>query len=211
MFDIGLSELLIVLVVALIALGPKKLPEIARALGRGLAEFRRTSDDLRRTIFQPEDDPAPPGYHDRLQTPPRPPVEPYLRPLTNSEKDPSSPLADPADSGKSPGTPPADPDQPRESCAPHGPGLSGEPGVAQGPDALRNAEATQAPGVSGEPEVTRETEVPRGPDAPREADVPGEPEVTRRSDGPQGPEVSWEPNAPRKAGAPSPGKKEIDS
>ncbi len=51
MLDIGLSELLIVLAVALIVLGPKKLPEIARSLGRSLAEVRRASDDLRRSIL----------------------------------------------------------------------------------------------------------------------------------------------------------------
>ncbi len=55
MLDIGLSELLIILAVALIVLGPKKLPEVARSLGRGLAEFRRASDDLRRSILLDED------------------------------------------------------------------------------------------------------------------------------------------------------------
>lgn len=51
MLDIGLSELLIILAVALIVLGPKKLPEVARSLGRGLAQFRRASEDLRRSIL----------------------------------------------------------------------------------------------------------------------------------------------------------------
>jgi sec-independent protein translocase protein TatB len=50
MFGIGTTELLIVLVVALIVLGPKKLPEIARTLGKGLAEFKRVSNDVHRTI-----------------------------------------------------------------------------------------------------------------------------------------------------------------
>ena len=51
MLDLGLSELLIILAVALIVLGPKKLPEVARSLGRGLAQFRRASEDLRRSIL----------------------------------------------------------------------------------------------------------------------------------------------------------------
>ncbi len=51
MLDLGLSELLVIMAVALIVLGPKKLPEIARNLGRGLAEFRRASDELRRSIL----------------------------------------------------------------------------------------------------------------------------------------------------------------
>ncbi len=54
MLDIGFSELLIILAVALIVLGPKKLPEVARSLGRGLAQFRRASEDLRRSILVEE-------------------------------------------------------------------------------------------------------------------------------------------------------------
>lgn len=50
MFGIGPVELAVVLVVALLVMGPKKLPELARTLGRGLAEFRRASVDLRRSI-----------------------------------------------------------------------------------------------------------------------------------------------------------------
>ena len=55
MLDIGLSELLIILGVALIVLGPQKLPELARAIGRGLAEFRRASEDLRRSVLLEDD------------------------------------------------------------------------------------------------------------------------------------------------------------
>ncbi len=43
MFGIGMTELLVILVLALLVLGPKRLPEMARSLGRGLAEFRRAS------------------------------------------------------------------------------------------------------------------------------------------------------------------------
>jgi sec-independent protein translocase protein TatB len=46
MFGIGPSELLVILVVALLVLGPKRLPELARALGKGLAEFRRATADV---------------------------------------------------------------------------------------------------------------------------------------------------------------------
>jgi len=56
-FGIGMPELLIVLAVALLVLGPKKLPEIARSLGRGMAEFRRASTELRNTLSAPLDEP----------------------------------------------------------------------------------------------------------------------------------------------------------
>lgn len=47
MFGIGSGELLLLLVIALIVLGPERMPKLARDLGRAMAEFRRTSDDLR--------------------------------------------------------------------------------------------------------------------------------------------------------------------
>jgi Tat protein translocase TatB subunit len=46
MFGIGTPELLVILVVALIVLGPERLPEIARALGKAMAELRRATSGL---------------------------------------------------------------------------------------------------------------------------------------------------------------------
>lgn len=54
MFGIGMPELLLILAVALIVLGPKKLPELARALGKGMAEFRRATDELKDQFQQME-------------------------------------------------------------------------------------------------------------------------------------------------------------
>lgn len=46
MFGIGVSELMVILVIALVVLGPSKLPEVAKLLGKGLAEFRRATADV---------------------------------------------------------------------------------------------------------------------------------------------------------------------
>jgi Tat protein translocase TatB subunit len=51
MFGIGMQELLIILVIALIVVGPKKLPDLAKSLGRGFAEFKRTADDFHSTLM----------------------------------------------------------------------------------------------------------------------------------------------------------------
>ncbi len=58
MFGIGMPELLLILVVALLVLGPKRLPEVARSLGRGMAEFRRASSELRHSLNAPPEEPS---------------------------------------------------------------------------------------------------------------------------------------------------------
>lgn len=81
MFGIGMPELIIILVVALLVLGPKRLPEVARSLGRGMAEFRRASTELRNTLTAPvegpESEPRPsagpaPAREDARPTAPKP-------------------------------------------------------------------------------------------------------------------------------------------
>jgi sec-independent protein translocase protein TatB len=47
--SLGSTELLFILIMALVFFGPRKLPQISRSLGRSLAEFRRASDDFKRT------------------------------------------------------------------------------------------------------------------------------------------------------------------
>ena len=50
MFDIGLQELLVIGVLALLVFGPSKLPELGRMFGRAMREFRRASDEFRSTV-----------------------------------------------------------------------------------------------------------------------------------------------------------------
>lgn len=50
MFNLGMPEIILILVVALIVLGPNKLPEMAKSLGKGLREFRKAADDLKDSI-----------------------------------------------------------------------------------------------------------------------------------------------------------------
>jgi sec-independent protein translocase protein TatB len=93
MFGIGMPELCVILVVALVVLGPKRLPEVARSLGKIVSEFRRQSseimDEFQVQMMQDEDrarrSPARPA--------PRPPA-PSAAPAADSAPPPSDP--DPA-------------------------------------------------------------------------------------------------------------------
>ncbi len=72
MGPIGVPELLILLVVALIVFGPRKLPDLGRSLGRSLAEFKRASTELRSTLdeeIRAEERKSPPPSTDPASLP----------------------------------------------------------------------------------------------------------------------------------------------
>jgi TatA/E family protein of Tat protein translocase len=71
MLDIGIQELLVIMVLALLIFGPDKLPELGRRFGRAMREFRRASDEFRSTVEQNLQ------IHDQDISPPTPsPLEP---------------------------------------------------------------------------------------------------------------------------------------
>ncbi|MFQ5847175.1 MAG: twin-arginine translocase TatA/TatE family subunit [Candidatus Methylomirabilales bacterium] len=89
MFGIGMPELIVIFIVALLVFGPKKLPDLGKALGRGLAEFKRASDDLKEGLtadFNLEDEDKPAA---KAPTPPETPAPPEA-PASAPEPPPST-------------------------------------------------------------------------------------------------------------------------
>src|SRR3954471_18748604 len=77
MGSLGLPEIAFIVIVALLIFGPKKLPEIGRTLGRGMSEFRRATDELKRSInteLALDETPAPPVLRTRRLEEPVEPV-----------------------------------------------------------------------------------------------------------------------------------------
>jgi sec-independent protein translocase protein TatA len=100
MFDIGLQELALIFVIALLVFGPKNLPQLGRSLGRAMREFRRASDEFRSTIetnlkineLDPVPDPTPVDVPDPVVEPgasPTASMEALSAPGLNSQETPT--------------------------------------------------------------------------------------------------------------------------
>ncbi len=91
MFGLSVQELVFILVLALLIFGPKRLPEIGRTLGRGLSEFRRASNELKRSleVELDDDEPRPAGRPPGLGPPSRP------DPVAGSAGAPAAPASEP--------------------------------------------------------------------------------------------------------------------
>jgi len=84
MGSLGMPEILLILVIALIIFGPRKLPELGKSLGQGLAHFRKASEDFKR---QWEDEVS--LERQRLDAPPPPAAEPQSYSEQRKDHEPS--------------------------------------------------------------------------------------------------------------------------
>jgi TatA/E family protein of Tat protein translocase len=110
---LGGPELLLILVIALIVFGPRKLPEIGKSVGKMMAEFRRASNDFKRTIEEEVE------AEKRQISPPPPPPEtvtpaadnvPYGTPPSPASQEPAAPPPPPEPPAAP--APPAPPEPP---------------------------------------------------------------------------------------------------
>ncbi len=85
--NLGASEIFLIVIVILLLFGGKRLPELARSLGKGLSEFRRAAQSVQREVSQSVEDP-PPNHRPRNQDPPpilnAPPASQPRTPSTES-------------------------------------------------------------------------------------------------------------------------------
>lgn len=116
MFNIGSQELLVILVIALIVVGPQRLPELSRSIGKGLRELRKVQDDMKDMVkFDLEPDKERPSPNRRPASPTAPGVHRTPKPAA-----PGTTAATPEGqatpfSGESPPAPPGDTQAPPSS------------------------------------------------------------------------------------------------
>ncbi len=89
MFGIGAEELVLILLIALIVLGPERMPKVARDIGRVVGELRRTSDELREEFLN-----ADKILDSAAAATSRPAAVPSLPPATQASEPPLAPAPD---------------------------------------------------------------------------------------------------------------------
>ncbi len=104
MFGIGTPELLVILVVALIVLGPKRLPEVARALGKGMAELRKATSGLTEELAN-----AQTRLEQEIRTTQKAQPENKPQPQTVVRTTPAAPAPHSSEAEETPATPTAPP------------------------------------------------------------------------------------------------------
>lgn len=124
MFGIGVQELAIILVIALLVFGPKRMPELARLLGRGMGEFRKASHDLRQSLALDEIQNELRDAANTIHKPAKQPAPEPDRPAQAGDDLPSSAAVAPAAvaTAESTGDPTAEPNEPPtppEAAGPH--------------------------------------------------------------------------------------------
>ncbi len=90
--SIGGPEILLILVIALLVFGPKKIPELSRTIGRGVAEFRRATNDFKATLerevsaadLEVEETPAPKPAQETPDEPADTPPDPTSKPPSDN-------------------------------------------------------------------------------------------------------------------------------
>lgn len=139
MLNIGPQELIVVLVIALLVVGPSRLPELGRSIGRALREFRKVQDEVKDTFkFDLNEDPEPA---------PRPGGPRPYRPPANDPKPDGGASAATANGEARVAADPAEPDVSTPANA--------EPRAAEAPAAeapTPEAPASEAPGDGSAPE-----------------------------------------------------------
>lgn len=117
MFNIGSQELLVILIIALIVVGPARLPELSRSIGKGLREFRKVQDEVKDMVkldLEPEKTPV----QRKPASPTAPGVHRTPRPATTGAS-----TAQPASAGATAPTP----DVPASSPTPEAPAAAPAP------------------------------------------------------------------------------------
>ena len=162
MLGLSMTEIVIILALALLLLGPDQLPSLAKSLGKGLREIRKATDDLKSTFEQ---------EMVRLDEPVAEPQKPQLQPVApTAEQPPTAPPPDPAAARAAArraaaggGPPPAE--APSLRLVPPEGAIAREPAGQGGASATmaREASAQDAPGNVGREQNAQGSPVPAEP------------------------------------------------